>query len=226
MPVSRFSIHSARLRGRWAWALLVGLPFGLAQADPPVAASAESIRPVAVGARAPGFVVRNVAGEPYAFAADALERPTILVSFRGGWCPYCNLHLSELRHVLPEIRALGVDVLFLSGDRPEQLYKSLEEDTKEAIAGRDYRIFSDARAEAARALGIAFRVADRTVARRHEKGQDIAGSSMLEHRILPVPAVIAIDRNGIVRFVFAAADYKIRLPAADLLAVAESIAAG
>ncbi len=223
--MAAMKLSTYQLRGLAASALLFCLQPVHAEGEAQVASSAESISPVAVGEPAPGFVVRSVAGEPYDFAADALERPTILVSFRGGWCPYCNLHLAELRHVLPEIRALGVDVLFLSGDRPEQLYRSLEADTQEAIAGRDYRIFSDAGGQAAIALGIAFRVSERTVARRHEKGQDIAGSSMQEHRILPVPAVIAIDRNGIVRYVFAEADYKIRLPASELLDVARSIAA-
>ena len=50
------------------------------------------------------------------------------------------MHLSELRHVVPEIRALGVDVLFLSGDRPELLYDSLGEWSAAAQASADLSV--------------------------------------------------------------------------------------
>ncbi|MEQ8205276.1 MAG: redoxin domain-containing protein, partial [Woeseia sp.] len=110
-------------------------------------ASAADVKPLTSGDQAPAFTVRTVDNEIYQFDPANLARPTILISFRGGWCPYCNLHLSELRNVIPEIKALGVDVLFLSGDRPDQLYSSLQADTQEDIDGRDYVILSDARSE-------------------------------------------------------------------------------
>ncbi|TFG40411.1 MAG: hypothetical protein E4H42_04340 [Chromatiales bacterium] len=84
---------------------------------------------------------------------------------------------------------------------------------------------SDADVQAATALGIAFRASEQTINRRHEKGEDIEGSSMQKHRVLPVPAVFAIDRHGVIQFVFTNADYKIRLPADQLLATAREIAA-
>ena len=60
-------------------------------------ASAEETTPLRTGDRAPAFTVRTVEDEPFEFDPDNLERPVILISFRGGWCPYCNMHLSELR---------------------------------------------------------------------------------------------------------------------------------
>jgi peroxiredoxin len=99
------------------------------------------------------------------------------------------------------------------------LYASLAAETQETIAGLDYRIYSDADATAAIALGIAFKAEQATIDRRLEKGQDIRESSMLKQGVLPVPAVFVIDRTGIVRYSFAEPDYKIRLPAEQLLAV-------
>jgi len=142
-----------------------------------------------------------------------------------GWCPFCNMHLSELKDVVGEIDALGVDVLFLSGDRPELLYKSLSRETQEDIADLDYQILSDADAQAAIAFGIAFKASARTIDRRNEKGQDIVDSSMLKHGVLPVPSVFAIDRNGVIAFSYSNPDYKVRLPADELLQVATEIAA-
>jgi peroxiredoxin len=193
-------------------------------ADVPIAATADEIQPLRVGDAAPRFTVETVEGEAFDFDPRALDRPAILVVFRGGWCPYCNTQLSELRHVVPEIDAMGFDVLFLSGDRAELLYDSLDEETLADIDGLGYRILSDAKANAAIALGIAFRASDRTIRRRHEKGQDIEASSMVLHGVLPVPAVFAIDATGQIRFAYANADYKLRLPADELRDVAGAMA--
>lgn len=192
-------------------------------ADVPVAATAEEIEPLRAGDEAPRFSAETVEGKTFGFEPQALERPVIVISFRGGWCPYCNTQLSELRHVLPEIGEMGVDVLFLSGDRSELLYASLEDATREDIAGLGYTILSDANASAAIAFGIAFRAPEQTIRRRHEKGQDIDASSMALHGLLPVPSVFAIDTDGLIRFAYSNADYKVRLPAAELREVAAAM---
>jgi len=194
-------------------------------ADVPIAESAALIEPLAKGDRAPRFVVETVDGEAFDFDPENLERPAVLLTFRGGWCPFCNAYLSDMRHAIPEIRAMGVDVLFLSGDRSELLFETLSQETQEDIDGLDYTLLSDADAQAAVALGIAFKASQRTINRRNEKGQDIEDSSMLKHGVLPVPAVFAIDRDGVINFAYTNADYKVRLPADELLAAAREIAA-
>ena len=194
-------------------------------ADVPIAATAEEVRPLGVGDDAPWFAVRTVDDSQFVFDPQALDRPTLLISFRGGWCPFCNMHLSELKDVVPEIADLGIDVLFLSGDRPELLYASLNRETQDDIARLDYTILSDADAQAAIALGIAFNAADRTIARRQEKGQDIEQSSMVRHGVLPVPAVFAVDKGGKIAFSYVNPDYKVRLPAQELLTAATSLVA-
>jgi peroxiredoxin len=197
----------------------------IGHADVPIAESADLIQPLGKGDQAPRFFVETVDGESFDFDPKKLERPVVLLTFRGGWCPFCNTYLSEMRDVIPQIRELGVDVLFLSGDRAELLFKSLKMETQEDIAGLDYTLLSDGDAQAAMALGIAFKASQRSIDWQLEKGQDIDGSSMLRHGVLPVPAVFAIDQSGIIQFAFTNADYKIRLPADDLLAVAHEIAA-
>lgn len=194
-------------------------------ADVPIAESADLIEPLGKGDRAPRFIVETVDGEAFDFDPQNLERPVVLLTFRGGWCPFCNVYLSEMRHTIPEIRELGVDVLFLSGDRSELLYESLKQETQGDIAGLDYTILSDADAQAAIALGIAFRASQGTIDGRRARNQDIDGSAMLKHGVLPVPSVFAIDRQGEIRFAYTNADYKVRLPADELLAAAEEIAA-
>jgi len=183
-------------------------------------ASAELTTPLKSGDRAPQFTVRTVDDEPYVFDPDNLDHPTVLISFRGGWCPYCNMHLSELRTVIPEIRESGVDVLFLSNDRPDMLYSSLKRETQEAIDGLDYVILSDAQINAAMALGTAFRVDKGLTDYLEEKGREVAGSSIGMHNALAVPAVYVINKSGDIVFDFVNADYKVRLSADDLLSAA------
>lgn len=185
-------------------------------------ASAEETTPLKTGDRAPGFTVRTVDDEPYVFDPDELENPTILISFRGGWCPYCNLHLSELRTVIPEIRESGVDVLFLSNDAPDQLYSSLKLETQEDIDGLDYVILSDAEIRAARALGTAFRTNKGLTDFLDGKGSDYSKGSIGKHNALAVPAVYVINRSGDIVYDFVEADYKVRLPAEELLSAAKA----
>lgn len=194
-------------------------------ADVPIAVSAEAIEPLQKGDPAPRFIVKALDGEAVDFNPATLERAVILLTFRGGWCPYCNMYLSDMRDAIPAIAEMGIDVIFLSGDRSELLFSSLKDETQEAIAGLGYTILSDADAQAAIALGIAFHAAQSSIERRLAKGNDIAGSSMTNRGVLPVPSVFAIDKSGVIQFAYTNADYSVRLPADELMAVASEIAA-
>ena len=183
-------------------------------------ASAEQITPLRTGDQAPAFTVQTVANESFDFNPTSLQRPVVLISFRGGWCPYCNMHLSELRTVIPDIQAMGFDVLFISNDRPELLYSSLKDQTREDIEGLAYTILSDAELSAAIAFGTAFQRPDALVKYLEGKDKDYSGSSIAKHGALAVPAVYVIDANGLIVFDYVNANYKIRLPADDVLAAA------
>ena len=184
-------------------------------------ASAQETSPLKTGDAAPAFNVHNVDDEVFSFEPASLERPVVLISFRGGWCPFCNMHLSELRTVIPEIRAMGFDVYFISNDRPELLYESLKLETQEDIAGLDYIILSDADLEAARAFGTAFEVNQARLDYLNNNHKDYAGSSVDKDNALAVPSVYVIDTSGMIVFDFVNANYKVRIPADELLRVAK-----
>ena len=97
-------------------------------------------------------------------------------------------------------------------------------ETQDTIDGLDYRILSDADAYAAVALGIAFRPEPSYVQRLVDGGRDIEESSIRRRDVMPVPAVFAIDADGTVAYSYANPDYKVRLPADELLAVATELA--
>lgn len=219
------SIIPLLLVGLFSLSLACSLSLQSAEADAAIASSADEVRPLAPGDSVPAFTVRTVAGEAFRFEPTALDRPALLILFRGGWCPYCNMHLSELRHVVPQISDLGVDILFLSGDRPDALFEGLSAETQDDIAGLDYTILSDADARAAEALGVAFRLPPGIIRKLDEYGADTDGSSVERHGVLPVPAVFAIDADGRVAWSQAIPDYRERVPPEKVLEVARALAA-
>lgn len=185
-----------------------------------IAASADEIIPLRAGDPAPAFDVLTVDGETWRFDPDNLARPAVLISFRGGWCPYCNMHLSELRHVIPRLKEQGFDVLFLSGDAPAQLYAGLQQETRDDIEGLDYTILSDAGIDAALAFGTAFRTGQGLNDYLDDKSYDYANSSIALHSVLSVPYVYIVATSGTIAFDFVEPDYKVRLPADELMKAA------
>ncbi|MEE8495197.1 MAG: peroxiredoxin-like family protein [Xanthomonadales bacterium] len=177
---------------------------------------AEQVQPLLPGMMAPAFTVRDVESNAVVFDPAKLEKPLILTFFRGGWCPYCNLHLAELRLAEKELKELGFDIWFISVDKPELLYESLEQPD---IA---YTIFSDAKLEATRAFGLAFRVDDDIYDRILSYGINLEEASGETHHVLPAPSTYIIGTNGIINFQFTNPDYKVRLHPDVLLAAARA----
>jgi peroxiredoxin len=208
MPLS----HARALVGLFTMALAFVAAAAVVPDDP------SKVVPLALGTTIPTVAVRDADGSERRLGPQTITQPTVLIFYRGGWCPYCNTHLGELRHAEGPLLELGYELLFLSADRPELLYSSLKE------PGIRYTLLSDARMDAARAFGIAFRVDDATVAKYKAFGIDLEATSGEAHHQLPVPAVFIVDRRGIVQFAYANPDYKVRLSSEDLLSEARRVA--
>lgn len=184
-----------------------------------IASSAAAVHPLAVGATAPAVTVKTSDGKSFDLGAALAEKPTVLVFYRGGWCPYCNLQLSELARFEPKFLALGFQIIAISTDVPAGLAPTAE---KDKIA---YRLLSDRAMVAASAYQVAYRVDGET--RKAYDGYKIDLAPIPgepEARWLPVPTVFVIGRDRTIRFVSSNPDFKIRLPTADLLTAAEAAA--
>jgi peroxiredoxin len=143
------------------------------------------------------------------------EKPSVIVFYRGGWCPYCNTHLAGLAKVEPRLAELGYQVLAISADRPGKVRETQEE------SAFHYRLLSDSKMEAARAFGIAFEVSDATLEKYRGYGIDLEAVSGEAHHQLPVPSVFVTGTDGIVRFAYSNPDYKVRLEPGKILHAAE-----
>ena len=177
-------------------------------------ASADQVQPLLAGMKAPDFVVRDVEGQAFQFKAGAQDKPIVLTFFRGGWCPYCNLHLSEMRMAEKQLKEMGFNIWFISIDKPELLIESL------ADPDIGYTIYSDASLDATRAFGLAFHVDDEMNERLLSYNIDLEKASGESHHVLPAPATYIIGTDGIINFAYINPDYKVRLHPDVLLAAA------
>lgn len=177
-------------------------------------ASAHEVQPLLVGMKAPDFTLRDVENQVFSFKSGAQASPIVLTFFRGGWCPYCNLHLSELRMTEKQLKEMGFDIWFISIDKPELLLASLDD------PDIGYTIYSDSALDATRAFGLAFRVDDELAEKYLNYDIDLEKASGENHHVLPAPATYIIGTDGIINFAYINPDYKVRLHPDVLLAAA------
>jgi len=177
---------------------------------------AEDICPILVGQSLPKITLRNPDKTVFDLNAAGVDKATILIFFRGGWCPYCNMHLGHLQAIESELVKLGFQIIAVSPDRPEILDEHAEKQ------GIQYRLLSDSEMTAAIALGIAYRVDDATVEKyKTSMGIDLEADSGQKHHLLPVPAVFVIGKDGVIQFSYVNPNYKVRLDSGVLLKAAE-----
>lgn len=185
---------------------------------PPIAKNAESVQPLNVGEDVPNAELRTAEGKNIQLFQVLKDKKTALIFYRGGWCPYCNVHLKELQGIEKDLQKLGFQIVAISPDRPEELQKSLKKNQVH------YRLLSDSQVIAARLFGLAFQVEEELVKKYKNSYQiDLEGSSGQKHHALPVPAVFLIDSSGKIRFRYYNSNYKVRLNGKDLIQKAKSL---
>ena len=178
--------------------------------------NAEDISPVLTGSKIPDVTFTDISGNEVNLRQYVSLKPVILIFYRGGWCPYCNLQLNQLQKINPELQELGYEILAVSPDRPEELKKSIEKNTL------DYTLLSDSSMKAGIEFGIVFRVSDEIIEMYKKYNIDLESSSGMSHHLLPVPSVFIISADGFIKFEYVNPDYKIRLDPEVLLAAARS----
>ena len=176
--------------------------------------SAADVQPLLIGMEAPDFTLRDVENQPFSFTSGVQAKPIVLTFFRGGWCPYCNMHLSELRLAEKQLKEMGFDIWFISIDKPELLLESLDD------PGIGYTVYSDSALNATRAFGLAFQVDDELNERYLSYDIDLEKASGENHHVLPAPATYIIGTDGVINFAYINPDYKVRLHPDVLLAAA------
>ncbi|MCT6701175.1 peroxiredoxin-like family protein [Rheinheimera sp. 4Y26] len=186
-----------------------------------VADSPQTVRPLLNGMTAPAVTLLDQQGKEVQLLTELGKKPTVLVFYRGGWCPYCNAQLAALRDIEPKLQALGYQLIAISPQAPKAVAQS-QQITKGAAL--NYSLLSDQPLHVARAFGLAYYLDDKTTALYKgsygiELTYDNTGKA-----VLPVPAVYILNSKAEVQFSYVHINYKTRLEP-ELLLLAAKLAA-
>ena len=176
---------------------------------------------VKAGDRLEPFTLDDATGTAVSLSQLVEAGLAVIVFYRGGWCPYCNLALRTYqRELLPELSAFGARLVAISPQSPDQSLSTAE---KAELA---FTVLSDPGSRAARSIGIAFQQADEVLAAQRQLGLDLAQVNAEDFTRLPRPTVLIVGQDRTVRFVDIQPDYTARTEVADILAALSRLDAG
>lgn len=172
-----------------------------------IADKPENISPLLIGEKIPNSILQDVNGNNVE-VKDILSKKTVLVIYRGGWCPYCNSQLADMQNIESEVIKLGYQVIAVSPDAPSFLIQTLE--------GKElkYQLFSDSKGKFSQALGIAYE-RFKPKLNKYSEGNNPG--------FLPVPTVYVVNENRKIEFMYINPNYSKRLEGNLLLAVLKSL---
>ena len=176
-----------------------------------IADKAENISPLLIGEKIPETTLTTTKGENVQLSKIISEKPSVVVFYRGGWCPFCNMHLAEIGKIEKEILDLGYQIIAISPDDYVNLQNTSE-------SGKlNYQLFSDAKGELLKATGIAFQLPPKYKEYLPTKTK----GKVTE--VLPVPTLMVLDKKGTILFEYINPDFKQRIPGKLLLSVLKNL---
>lgn len=175
-----------------------------------IADAPENVSPLLIGEKIPNVQLTSIEGKAIS-TNEILGKKTVLIAYRGGWCPYCNAQLSDMQDVEKEVLALGYQIVAISPDAPSFLK---ETESKDKL---NYSLYSDSEGKFAQAAGIAFVIP--------EQYKKMLGKYSEEKNttFLPVPTVYVLNSKNEIEFMYINPDYKNRLKGELLLAVLKNL---
>ncbi|MDC0602700.1 AhpC/TSA family protein [Aliiglaciecola sp.] len=176
-----------------------------------IAETAEDVTPLLNGQNIPNATLRTADGSPVSLKALMMQKPSIILFYRGGWCPYCNRQLAGLKDIEKDLVDMGYQVLAISPESPSRLQEQKLE-TEFAVT-----LLSDESLQAIKGFGIGFYVPAETKSKYKNNWNiqltDEAGS---DRAVLPAPAVFIADKTGLIKFQYVNPNFKVR-PSSELL---------
>ena len=151
---------------------------------------------------------------------DALgDRLTVVVFYRGAWCPYCNITLSTYQaELVPEVARRNVGLVAISPQVPDG---SLSIQEKHDLT---FAVLSDPGNQLAKAAGILTRPSDEVRAVQVQLGLDLTDINADGTTGLPMPTTLIVDADHVVRWVDVHPDYATRSEPEQILAALDALA--
>ncbi|UCX05682.1 peroxiredoxin-like family protein [Shewanella glacialimarina] len=186
----------------------------------PIALDENNISPLLNGHEIPDVTLTTVDGKAVNLKELVSQKKTMFFFYRGGWCPFCNVQMGQLQAIEPKLIEMGIQLVGISPDSPEKLQASM---TKNKL---NYLLLSDEKMAAAQAFGLAFYTSDKVTSLYQAKlgvSNTLYNMPTGEARlVLPVPAIYLSDKTGLIQFMYANPNYKVRA-APELILMAASL---
>jgi peroxiredoxin len=164
------------------------------------------------GGIAPDFILPNVDGRSVRLYTELERGPVVLVFYRGGWCPYCKIHLRGFQKSLADFKAAGAQVMVISPQLPDQ---SLITREKDRLA---FPVLSDVGLNTARVFGVAFELPKALLKLYADFDNPLEKFNGAEgERELPMPATFVIRPNRTIAYAHVEADYTRRSEPLEVL---------
>ncbi|VXB22682.1 Antioxidant AhpC [Flavobacterium sp. 9AF] len=175
-----------------------------------IADKPENISPLLIGEKIPNVDLQDSNSKKVS-TSSIFTKNTVLIIYRGGWCPYCNAQLADMQEIEKDILSLGYQIIAVSPDAPSFLKETTEKDKL------NYQLFSDSQGDFSKALGIAFAAP--------EKYSKMLGkySENKNTNWLPVPTVYVLNENQEIEFLYINPDYSKRLSGNVLVNVLKNL---
>ena len=173
--------------------------------------TANEVKPLLIGQKFADATLQNIEGKDVNLQSLISKKPSVVVFYRGGWCPYCNAQLSGLAKIEKEITDLGYQIIAIS---PENFQNIPDVAKKDKVA---YTLLSDEGGKLIQKTGIAFEMPEKY---KSSLGKKVKGDLS---PVLPVASVFILNTSGEIIFEYVNPDYKHRLSGEMLLAVLKTL---
>ncbi|GHB90153.1 peroxiredoxin-like family protein [Cerasicoccus arenae] len=168
------------------------------------------------GDTAPDFTLPNANGEEVNLSALLKNGPVVLVWYRGGWCPYCNMQLHAMQEILPMLQKAGAQLVAISPESPDKTLSTKEKDELE------FFVLSDMGNVVAKKYGIVYKLDDATH-EIYENRLKLSEFNKNKSGELPLAVTYIVDQDGVIAWDFINSDYKKRAEPAEILKAVQAL---
>jgi peroxiredoxin len=173
---------------------------------------------VAVGDVLSDFTLPDATGRDVSLSELVARGPAVLVFYRGGWCPYCNLALRQYQsELVPQLPRYGATLAAISPQKPDESLTTAEKHDLQ------FAVLSDAGAHVARQLGIGFEPAADVLEAQRALGLDIGEGNADGSPEIPMPTALIVNTDRGVEFADVQVDYTRRTEVSEILAALDRL---
>lgn len=169
-----------------------------------------------VGDMAPDFTLKDAVGKDVTLSTLLDDGPVILLWYRGGWCPYCNITLHNYQDHLAELKAAGATLVALSPELPD---KSLDTAQKNNL---EFEVLSDVGNKVAEEYGVVFNLPPE-IHELYEERLNLSSFNGDKSGMLPLSATYVIAPDGTITYAFLDADYTNRAEPSVVLEAVKAV---